>query len=153
MTILRERWFEEYAVGEVRRSIGRTITETDIVLHAGQTGDFFPNHMDGEWMKTQPAGQRVAHGTLTLSIAVGMTADEINTHAVSYGYDRIRFTRPVHIGDTITVSAEITGTRPHRDRPGSGFVDEVVTVTNQRDDVVMILTHIYLVDRRTAAES
>lgn len=153
MTIRRERWFEEYSVGEVRRSIGRTITETDVVLHAGQTGDFFPNHMDAEWMKTQPAGQRVAHGTLTIAIAVGMTADEINTHAVSYGYDRIRFVRPVYIGDTITATAEIAATREDQVRPGSGFVDEVVTVTNQRDEVVMVLTHIYIVDRRTAAPS
>ena len=41
-------YFEEYEIGSVRESIGRTITETDIVLHAGQTGDFFPHHMDAE---------------------------------------------------------------------------------------------------------
>ena len=97
-----DRWFEDYRVGESRTSVGRTITETDVVMHAGQTGDFFPHHMDAEWMKTQPAGQRIAHGTLILSVAVGMTATDINPQAMSYGYDKIRFIKPVFIGDTIT---------------------------------------------------
>ena len=52
-----DRWFEDYQLGEIRLSTGRTITETDIVLHAGQTGDFFPHHMDAEWAATQPIGQ------------------------------------------------------------------------------------------------
>ena len=83
--------FEDYAIGDARTTLGRTITEADIVLHAGQTGDFFPHHMDAEWVKTQPFGQRIAHGTLILSVAVGMTAGDINPLAFSYGYDRIRF--------------------------------------------------------------
>ena len=49
-------YFEEYEIGSVRESIGRTITETDIVLHAGQTGDFFPHHMDAEFAKTTEFG-------------------------------------------------------------------------------------------------
>ena len=79
-------YFEEYEIGSVRESIGRTITETDIVLHAGQTGDFFPHHMDAEFAKTTEFGKRIAHGTLTFSIAVGMTANLINPAAFSYRY-------------------------------------------------------------------
>ena len=70
-------YFEEYVIGAARETMGRTITETDFVIHAGQTGDFFPHHMDAEWTKTQPFGQRIAHGTLILSIGVGMTAEDI----------------------------------------------------------------------------
>ncbi|WP_062467425.1 MaoC family dehydratase [Demequina maris] len=144
-----DRWYEDYEVGESRITVGRTITEADIVLHAGQTGDFFPHHMDAEWMKTQPAGQRIAHGTLILSVAVGMTAGDINPQSMSYGYDRIRFIGPVFIADTITVTAEITDKRPHPKRPdGPGFVDELVTARNQRGETVMVLTHLYLVNRR-----
>ena len=44
-------YFEEYEVGFSRETLGRTITETDFVIHAGQTGDFFPHHMDAEWVK------------------------------------------------------------------------------------------------------
>ena len=73
-----ERYFEDFKIGESRRSTGRTITEADIVLHAGQTGDFFPHHMDAEWCATQPFGQRMAHGTLIIAVAVGMLSDEIN---------------------------------------------------------------------------
>ncbi len=142
------QYFDDYQVGEIRRSYGRTITEADIVLHAGQTGDFFPHHMDAEWCKTQPFGQRIAHGTLVLAIAVGLTADRINPVAFSYGYDRIRFVRPVFIGDTIRVDAVVQGKRDDAKRPGHGFVDEVVTAMNQRDEVVLVLTHIYAVERR-----
>lgn len=146
---VEERWFEDFAVGESRTTLGRTITEADIVLHAGQTGDFFPHHMDAEWMATQPAGQRIAHGTLILAVAVGMTATDINPQSMSYGYDRIRFIGPVFIGDTITVTAEITETSQHRKKPDElGYIHELVTVTNQRGETVLVLTHLYLVNKR-----
>ena len=144
-----DRWYEDYELGETRTSVGRTITETDIVVHAGQTGDFFPHHMDAEWTATQPIGQRIAHGTLVLSVAVGMTAGDINPQAMSYGYDRIRFIRPVFIGDTVRVVAEISEKRDHAKRPTEyGYVHELVTVTNQRDETVLVLTHLYLVNKR-----
>lgn len=147
-----ERWFEDYAIGESRTTVGRTITEADIVLHAGQTGDFFPHHLDADWMATQPAGQRIAHGTLILSVAVGMTAGDINPRAMSYGYDKIRFIKPVFIGDTITVTAEITAKADHKRMPEThGYVHELVTVTNQRAETVLVLTHLYLVDKRGPA--
>ena len=144
-----DRWYEDYVIGESRISTGRTITEADIVLHAGQTGDFFPHHMDAAWAATQPIGQRIAHGTLILSIAVGMTAGDINPQAMSYGYDRIRFIKPVFIGDTITVRAEITEKADHAKQPERfGYVHELVTVTNQRDETPLVLTHLYLVNKR-----
>lgn len=147
-----DRWFEDYEIGEIRRSTGRTITEADIVIHAGQTGDFFPHHMDAAWAATQPIGARIAHGTLVLSIAVGMTAGDINPQSMSYGYDRIRFVRPVFIGDTIGVIAEITEKTDHAKRAGEvGYVHELVTVTNQHGDVVLVLTHLYLVNKRGAS--
>jgi acyl dehydratase len=149
-----DRWFEDIEPGERRETVGRTITEADIVLHAGQTGDFFPHHMDAEWMATQPAGRRIAHGTLILSVAVGMTAGDINPQSMSYGYDRIRFIRPVFIGDTITVTAEITEKSAHAKRPEEfGYVHELVSVTNQHGETVLVLTHLYLVNRRVEVES
>ena len=148
--IVVPRYLEDYEVGAARTSLGRTVTETDIVVHAGQTGDFFPHHMDAEWCRTQEFGQRIAHGTLILAVAVGMTATEINPHAFSYGYDRIRFVRPVHIGDTITCTATVRDVRAHDRRPDAGFVDEEVTVVNQHGDVVLSLVHLYLAQRRPA---
>lgn len=142
-------YFEEYELGSTRRSHGRTVTEADIVLHAGQTGDFFPHHMDAEFAKTLPGGRRMAHGTLILSMSVGMLAGEINEQAMSYGYDRVRFIRPVHIGDTITSRSEIVGLREHPKQPDAlGFADEQVEVVNQRGEVVVAFVHLYLVNRR-----
>lgn len=74
---MKSIYFEEYETGSSRQTGGRTITETDIVIHAGQTGDFYPHHMDAEWCKTQPFQQRIAHGTLIFSVAVGMTAEKL----------------------------------------------------------------------------
>lgn len=141
-------YWEGYEIGTKRSSSGRTITEADIVLHAGQTGDFYPHHMDAEWCKTQVFGQRVAHGTLILSVAVGMLAGEINEAAFSYGYDRVRFIAPVFIGDTITSHAEISVKRDHSKAPKEfGIVDEQVTVTNQRGETVLAFVHVYMVER------
>jgi acyl dehydratase len=149
MSSFHERFFEDYVLDSTRTSTGRTITEADIVLHAGQTGDFYPHHMDREWCATQPFGQRVAHGTLILSVAVGMTADVVNPRAMSYGYDAIRFVRPVFIGDTITVATRISSLYDHPRAPDRlGRADELVTVTNQHGEVVLSLTHLYVVEKR-----
>ena len=141
-------YWEGYEIGTKRSSSGRTITEADIVLHAGQTGDFYPHHMDAEWCRTQVFGQRVAHGTLILSVAVGMLAGEINEAAFSYGYDRVRFIAPVFIGDTITSNASIAAKQEHPKKPVEfGMVDEQVTVTNQKGEVVLAFVHVYMVER------
>ncbi|RME71770.1 MAG: dehydratase [Chloroflexi bacterium] len=143
-------YFEDYEIGFSRQTLGRTITETDIVLHAGQSGDFFPHHMDAEWVKTQPFKRRIAHGTLILTIAIGMTAVDINPAAFSYGYDRVRFIRPVFIGDTIRVRATITEKREYPKRPDHGFLVEQVEVFNQNDEIVLACQHLYLVQRKEA---
>lgn len=141
-----QQLFDQYEIGFSRTSTGRTITETDIVMHAGQTGDFYPHHMDAEWCKTQEFGARVAHGTLILSVAVGMLAGEINEAAFSYGYDKVRFIAPVFIGDTITSTATIAAKRDHAKKPAEyGIVEEQVTVANQRGETVIAFIHVYMV--------
>jgi acyl dehydratase len=149
---MNERSYQDYAVGESRSTTGRTITEADIVLHGGQTGDLYPHHMDAEWCATQPFGKRIAHGTLVFSIGVGMTAAEINPRAMSYGYDRLRFVKPVFIGDTITSHIEIVEKREHK-RPSHGIVNERLTVKNQHNEVVLVCDHLLLVERPFTARS
>jgi acyl dehydratase len=147
--MIAEQFFEDYEIGFTRRSFGRTITEADIVMHAGQTGDFFPHHMDAEWCATQDFKQRIAHGTLILSIGIGMTATTINPRSMSYGYDRVRFIRPVFIADTITVTARIKEKRDHPKRKTHGIVVEAVDIANQRGETVLACEHLYLVERKT----
>ena len=141
-------YFEDYEIGNTRETVGRTITEADVVIHAGQTGDFYPHHMDAEWVKTQDFQRRIAHGTLILSMAVGMTSGDINPVAFSYGYDRVRFVRPVFIDDTIRVRATIKEKRDHPKKPDHGFVIELVEVFNQSGDTVLACEHLYLVKRK-----
>lgn len=143
-----EQFFEDYEVGVSRTTFGRTITETDFVVHAGHTGDFFPHHMDKEWCATQDFGRRIAHGTLVFSVGIGMTASTINPRAMSYGYDKLRFIAPVHIDDTITVRATISSKREHPKRRTHGFVHEAVDITNQNGATVLVCEHLYLVERK-----
>jgi monoamine oxidase len=140
--------YDDYELNAVRMTTGRTITETDFVVHAGHTGDFFPHHMDAEFAKTLPGGQRIAHGTMVFSIGVGLTATLINPVAFSYGYDRLRFVRPVHIGDTIRTRVTITSKEDDPKRLDMGRVVERCEVLNQRDDVVLAADHILLVQRK-----
>lgn len=142
--------YEDYALGATRTTSGRTITETDFVVHAGHTGDFFPHHMDAEFAKTLPGGQRIAHGTMVFSIGIGLTASLINPVAFSYGYDRLRFIRPVHIGDTIKTRVTISSKEDDPKRPDHGRVTERCEVINQRGETVLVADHILLV-RKLAA--
>ncbi|MDI6025335.1 MaoC/PaaZ C-terminal domain-containing protein [Corticibacterium sp. UT-5YL-CI-8] len=141
--------FEEYELGHVRQTTGRTITETDFVVHAGHTGDFFPHHLDAEFAKTLPGGQRIAHGTMIFAIGIGLTASVINPVAFSYGYDRLRFVRPVHIGDTIRTKITIAAKEDDPKRGDMGRVIERCEVVNQRNEVVLAADHILLVERKS----
>jgi acyl dehydratase len=140
-------YYEDYAIGQERSTCGRTITEADIVLHAGQTGDFYPHHMDEEWCKTQSFQRRIAHGTLIFSVAVGMSAGTINPEAMSYGYDRLRFIKPVFIGDTITVKLRWSEKKDHPRKSEYGIVTEALEVLNQKKETVLVCDHLLLVKR------
>ena len=145
---MRQVW-DEFVIGSKRTGPVRSIGAEDILVHAKETGDFYPHHMDAEWCATQPFKKRMAHGTLVLSVAVGTLADEINEAAMSYGYDRVRFIAPVFIDDTIQAHSEIVAKREHNKNPENyGFIDENVAVTNQEGNTVMAFTHIYLVDKK-----
>ena len=143
-----KKYYEEFEPGQTRQTTGRTITETDIIIHAGQTGDFFPHHMDEEWCKTQPFRRRIAHGTLIFSIAIGQTATIINEISITYGYDRLRFIRPVFIGDTIHTEIAIKSKSDHK-KPEFGLVVEQVQTYNQHRELVLACEHILMVEKAT----
>lgn len=146
----KEQFFEDYLPGEQRITMGRTITETDFVVHAGHTGDFFPHHMDAEFCAKQSFGQRIAHGTMTFAIGVGLTATQINPRAFTYGYERLRFPKPVHIGDTIHTVVTIGDTAPDPKRKGYGKVVEITETKKQDGSTVMYCEHILMVEMREA---
>ena len=143
------QYFEDYVVGSQRVTSGRTITEADIVIHAGHTGDYFSHHVDAEFARQTQFGQRIAHGTMTFAIGIGLTATQINPVAFTYGYDKLRFPKPVFIGDTLHTRITIKHKEPDPKRKGVGRVIEACEVLNQRDEVVMYCEHILLVASRT----
>ncbi|WP_295580016.1 MaoC family dehydratase [uncultured Oscillibacter sp.] len=84
----------------------KTVSESDVYLFAGITGDFHPNHVNEQYMKQSVYGQRIMHGALGIgfmSAASSVALGAQSMRAVSAGYDRIRFIKPVFLGDTITV--------------------------------------------------
>jgi acyl dehydratase len=83
------------------------------------------------------------------SIAVGLTAGAINPRAMSYGYDRLRFVKPVFIGDTIHVVVSVKEKRDDPKRPAHGIVVESCHALNQRGETVLACEHLLLVERRT----
>jgi acyl dehydratase len=150
--VTKAEYFEDYAVGAQRTTSGRTITEADVVIHAGHTGDYFPHHVDAEFARETPFGERIAHGTMTFAVGIGLTAGQINPVAFTYGYDRLRFPKPVFIGDTIHTRVTIKEKQPDAKRPDSGRVIEACEVVNQRGEVVLYCEHILVVQMRPAPD-
>ncbi|HNU89143.1 MAG TPA: MaoC family dehydratase [Ferruginibacter sp.] len=142
-----KKYFEEFEPGDTRYTKERLISAADIDLHAKESGDFFPHHMDEEWCKTQPFKKRIAHGTLIFTIAIGLTADFVNESAMTYGYDRLRFIKPVFIDDAIRVTVSIKDKNEHK-KPGFGLVTELVEAFNQHNELVMVCEHILLVNKK-----
>jgi acyl dehydratase len=133
-------YLEDFKVGEKAFSPGRTITEADIVMFAGISGDWNELHTNAEYMKNSPFGQRIAHGMLTLSIASGLvlrTRGRPPVEVLAFlGMDKVRFTAPVFIGDTIRVESEVIEARPSKSRSDAGILKFKNIVKNQRDEEV-----------------
>ena len=134
MTAPTRRYFDDIEVGEEYESPARTITESDIVLFAGVSGDFNVVHTDAELMKGSIFGERIAHGLLILSIQAGLLSRMTPPFAtLGFATLRWKFKGPVKIGDTIHVHARVTGKREDGE---SGIVTLARTVLNQRNEVV-----------------
>ncbi len=121
-------------------TFSKTVSESDVYLFAGITGDLSPNHVDEEYMKKTTYGRRVAHGVLAMgfmSTASTKIIQDLPGTLVSYGYDRVRFPAPLFIGDTVTVSYEIV----ERDEATLRTFSKV-TCTTQGGRVVAVATHI-----------
>lgn len=94
-------------------TFSKTVSESDVYLFAGITGDLSPNHVNEEYMRQSKYGRRIVHGALLVgymsncSTALCARVNSPDETPVSLGYDRIRFLAPVFIGDTITVTYRV----------------------------------------------
>jgi 3-hydroxybutyryl-CoA dehydratase len=98
--------------GTTLRSRGRTITEADLASFAALTGDWHPQHCDAEWAAESRFGERIAHGMLVLSYSIGMLGFDPDRVVALRGLDSVTFKRPVRIGETIRVEAEVEEATP-----------------------------------------
>ena len=133
------RTVDDISVG-LSTSFTKTVSESDVYLFAGITGDLDPNHVDEEFCRGTSLGHRVAHGALIvgyMSAASSRILEDFDRPMVSAGYDRIRFLKPVYLGDTIRVDYVITSLDAKRER-----IVANVEVKNQRGELVCVADHI-----------
>lgn len=133
---VRGRYFEELEVGAGMVTPARTITETDLVMFSGLTGDYNQLHTDVEFAGGTPFGARIAHGLLGLSYAMGLVSRTgiFEGTAVAFMGMEWRFKKPVYIGDTIRVRVQVTRKRAMGKEAGMVFLK--AEVLNQDDEVV-----------------
>ena len=142
------RWFEDIEVGEESESPGRTVTEADIVIFAGLSGDYNILHTDAEFMKSSSFGERIAHGLLGLAIQSGLfTRSGVPYATLGVGSLRWKFKGPIKIGDTIRVRTRVTA-KEDAPRGNRGLVTVERQVLNQRDEIVQEGETDLMVERR-----
>lgn len=140
--------FEDLHEGARFQTRGRTITESDVVAFAAQTGDWHPQHSDAEWAASSQFGERIAHGMMVLSYAVGLVPfDPERVVALRRVGDAV-FKRPVRLGDTISVRGSVESCAPVSD--DAGLVTLAFRVMNQ-DDEMVIRARVEVVWRRESA--
>jgi 3-hydroxybutyryl-CoA dehydratase len=137
MLVQKGMCFEDFAIGDTATSVGRTVTETDIVNFAALSGDWNQIHTDVEYAAGTMYKERIAHGLLVLSIASGLAVRMgfmEGTVQAFMGLDW-QFRGPTKIGDTVRVHAEVTELKP-MPRLNGGLVTFRMQILNQRDEIV-----------------
>jgi len=147
-------YYEDYEIGVKMRTRGRTITEADIVNFAALTGDYNPMHTDAEYMKSHPMGQRIAHGMLSLSYAVGQAYQLgfMEGTVLAFRGLEMKFSLPVYIGDTLHVELTVIEMKEAR-RLGGGMVTLEVKIINQAGKTVQSGTWTVLVMSKPVVEA
>lgn len=145
-----DRHWEDFPQGTHLRTRGMTITETHIVNWANLAGDWLPLHVDHHVSSQTPFRSVIAHGPLTLSLALGLVVQSgfFGDAVIAWlGLDDVRLPRPVLPGDTIyadvTVVEQVPTSKPHRGRVTLSY-----DVVNQRQETVLTFTSGFLMHRR-----
>jgi 3-hydroxybutyryl-CoA dehydratase len=143
------KWFEDFELGDTMTTRGRTVDIGDITNYAGLTGDHYQLHTDAAFMASNRFGQRIAHGPLTFSLAVGLVGlsgfygDAI---AALVEITSLKVTKPVFVGDTLHVVASVV--THDASGPKYGTLGVRYSVRNQSDEEVMTFLQTMLAKRR-----
>jgi len=146
---VRGRTFDEFVINEEIVSGARTVTETDVVNFACLSGDFHPEHMNEEYARKGPLGERIAHGLLVLSIATGLLNQTGTFEGTSIAILEVttRFVKAVKFGDTIRAIQKIVG-KKKTSKPDRGVLTSRITVLNQNDEMILEADLVALLYRR-----
>jgi len=146
-------YYEDFAVGAEYVTRARTVTECDVVLFAGLSGDFNALHTDEEFGKQVGFGGRIAHGLLGLAIASGLLNQLGLTEGTAIAFLGLtwNFKGPIRMGDTIKVRVRVSDKR-ETSKPDRGIVRTVDSVVNQRGEVVQEGELVVLVKRRATTD-
>ena len=130
-------YYDDFREGQAWTSPARTITETDLVMFAGISGDYNPLHTDEEFAKGTQFGGRIFHGPGVFAVATGLESrlGIKDGTAIAFLGMTWNLTNAVHIGDTIKVHERVAGLRASSSKPDRGVVTFDVQVTNQHDEV------------------
>ncbi|HEU4393537.1 MAG TPA: MaoC/PaaZ C-terminal domain-containing protein [Solirubrobacterales bacterium] len=131
------RGFEDMRPGERFQTHGRTIGEFDLSAFGALTGDCAPQHLDRAFAEGGPFGERIAHGALVLSYALGLVPIDPERLIALRALRDVKFKQSVHIGDTIHVEVDIGTCKPVSD--DSGLVELVSRVLNDRGQAVALM--------------
>ena len=133
------KYFEDFSVGEKLTTRRRTITEADIVMFSMFSGDWYPLHVDVEYAKKSPFGERIAHGFLVLSAASGLMPLYEMAIVAFYGIDKVRYLAPTKIGDTIRVEMEVADKKDKEEIGGVVTFNALIKNQREEDVAVMVL--------------
>jgi acyl dehydratase len=149
----RGRTFDEFMVDEEIESGARTVTEADVVNFACLAGDFQPEHMNDEYARNGPFGERVAHGLLILSMATGLLNQTGSFEGTSIAILEVtaKFLKTVKFGDTIRAIQKILG-KKETSKPDRGVLSTRITVLNQDDQAILEADLVVLLYRRGYAQ-
>ena len=145
-------YWEEWEIGAEFESSGRTVTEADIVMFAGVSGDYNPLHIDEEFCKKTQFGTRIAHGPLVYAIAAGLLFQlhlYDDTLIAFLGFDSLKFTKPVKAGDTIHARIKVLEKR-ETSNAERGVMKRQLQVLNQRGEMVQDAIQAFLLKRKPA---
>jgi acyl dehydratase len=132
-------YFEDLEVGRTfDHAVRRTVTETDNVLITALTMNPAAVHLDREWAKQSEFGEPLVNSVLTLGLMVGISVYDTTygTTVANLGWEKVAFTKPVRVGDTLRVETTVVARRESRSRPDSGIVTFEHRAFNQRNEQV-----------------
>lgn len=143
-------YFSDIPVEAEYSSVGRTVTEADIVLYAGISGDHNPLHTDEKWvLENTDFKSRIAHGLLTLSIGEGLSCQEVdNWQILAFLEVQRKMVGAVYPGDRIYQHVKVTSKRPSSSKPDRGIVTLDVEVRNQEEVAVQLGSNILLIGEK-----